>query len=218
MKKKEKGSALILAILILTFFMALTMNMYYMAQKKSERAGKRSKGIKSLGEISFGSALGMYEYRLAQWFEQGVIEGAIGTNTETADKLYDVTENGGTATNAAIRITNYSDYFTSEITTSSPNITTDATVDRLYKDTATILTPGAIAKHTLGGYNPIAKNGNEITYLKKIKIKGTEASNGKSKDKIQAMIYEIKYKESVTTGAGTIINAANAMEITAELN
>lgn len=36
MKKKidkEKGSAIILAILVLAFFMALSMNMFFMAQK-----------------------------------------------------------------------------------------------------------------------------------------------------------------------------------------
>ena len=38
-KDSENGSAIVLAILLLSFFMALSLNMFFIAQKKSERAG-----------------------------------------------------------------------------------------------------------------------------------------------------------------------------------
>ena len=43
-KSRERGSAIILAILLLSFFMALSLNMFFIAQKKSERAGVKAKG------------------------------------------------------------------------------------------------------------------------------------------------------------------------------
>jgi hypothetical protein len=64
MKKKidkEKGSAIILAILVLAFFMALSMNMFFLAQTKSERAGVKARGVRVLSNIDGGASIGYYE-------------------------------------------------------------------------------------------------------------------------------------------------------------
>ncbi len=70
-KNKEKGSAIILAILILTFFMALSMNMYFISTKKSEKSLTKILGTKTLTGIDIGSSIGLYEYKLAAWYEEG---------------------------------------------------------------------------------------------------------------------------------------------------
>jgi len=216
MDKKKRGSALILAILILSFFMALTMNMYYMAQKKSERAGIKSLGIKSLGEINFGSALGMYEYRLSQWFEQGVTEG-IG-DTEQADKLYNETTNivPTPPEDAPVRLSDFSDFFTSEVTRASISITDDAGVERVYPTVDVTLTTSHLS---VGGYRLQTPGITRATYLKKIRIVGTEERKGNTKYEIQNMEYNLIYTETITTGSGatvTTVISANAVEINAE--
>lgn len=64
-KSRERGSAIILAILLLSFFMALSLNMFFIAQKKSERAGVKAKGVKVLSTIDGGAAIAYYELKKA---------------------------------------------------------------------------------------------------------------------------------------------------------
>ena len=219
MDKKKRGSALILAILILSFFMALTMNMYYMAQKKSERAGIKSKGIKSLGEINFGSALGMYEYRLSQWFEQGVTEGVVGSTTEQADELYNLTTKivPTPPLHAPVRLSDFSDFFTSEETVPAilalPGVPAqDTQTVRVYSTVNMALVTSDLS---IGGYRLQTPGAIEVTYLKKIRIMGTEKFDGTDKNKIQNMQYNLIYIENIQT-TGINIDAASATEINAE--
>ncbi|MGM0509264.1 MAG: hypothetical protein ACQERZ_08925 [Fusobacteriota bacterium] len=210
--EKERGSALILAILVLSFFMALTMNMYYMAEKKAERSGIKALGIKSLGQINLGSSLGVYEYRMSQNYEQGVTPGSI----VEATALYSLatTSGLGVTTDDAIRLSNFADFFTSILSQGSPDTTTDSAVSRLYDDVNTALTHSIISNRSVGGYRPVQLVDDEVTYYKRILIEGTD-SNDKH-DVIQHMEYQITYKESVTTdGAGKIIDTS-AQEINTE--
>ena len=64
-KDSENGSAIVLAILLLSFFMALSLNMFFIAQKKSERAGVKAKGVKVLTNIDGGASIAYYELKRA---------------------------------------------------------------------------------------------------------------------------------------------------------
>ncbi len=71
----EKGSAIILAILLLAFFMALTMSMYFLAEKKAEMAGLKSRGTKELASIDSGTSIAYYEMGLASMLQKtGIID------------------------------------------------------------------------------------------------------------------------------------------------
>lgn len=120
MKKKNKGSAIILAILLLAFFMALTLSMYFMAEKKSERAGIKSRGTKVLSSIDSGSSIAYYELSFSNHLrmrglldrEQNfVIKNGVfnDANGPTEVKI----SGGGTEITPiqAIMIANYYDYF-----------------------------------------------------------------------------------------------------------
>lgn len=76
---KEKGSAIILAILVLAFFMALSMNMFFMAQRKSERAGVKAKGVRVLSNIDGGASIGYYELSRASNFVTNGVARKTGT-------------------------------------------------------------------------------------------------------------------------------------------
>ncbi len=82
-RNSEEGSAIILAILLLAFFMALSMNMYFLAQKKSERAGVKAKGVKVLSNIDGGASIGYYELSRASKF---VTDGMTRKNTNGTDE------------------------------------------------------------------------------------------------------------------------------------
>lgn len=62
---KKQGSAMVLAILLLSFFMALSLNMWYISQKKAQRAGDIVIGNRVLTDIDASSTLGYYEFYLA---------------------------------------------------------------------------------------------------------------------------------------------------------
>lgn len=64
-RNREDGSAIILAILVLAFFMALSMNMFFLAQEKSKRAGVKAKGVRVLSNIDGGASIGYYELNRA---------------------------------------------------------------------------------------------------------------------------------------------------------
>ncbi len=83
MKKKEgeKGSAIILAILLLAFFMALSMNMFFIAREKSKNAGVKAAGVRVLSNIDGGASIGYYELALASSY---VTEGEVCRDTTQA--------------------------------------------------------------------------------------------------------------------------------------
>jgi hypothetical protein len=131
--KNEKGSAIILAILLLAFFMALTMSMYFLAEKKAEMAGLKSKGTKELASIDSGTSIAYYEMGLASMLQKtGIIDrgqnydisgmGANAGDFETAASgniTFDVAmPGGGNTTNLilqALTISDYTDYFSTRL-------------------------------------------------------------------------------------------------------
>lgn len=64
--EKESGSAIILAILLLSVFTALSMNMYYLSEKKGERAVIKAQSKKSESRIDVNVGLAYYENAIAQ--------------------------------------------------------------------------------------------------------------------------------------------------------
>jgi hypothetical protein len=65
-KKIEKnGSALVMVILLLSFFMAISLNLLYMSEEKGKRAGYKIVGQKYLSYIDESSSIGYYELYLA---------------------------------------------------------------------------------------------------------------------------------------------------------
>jgi hypothetical protein len=62
---KKKGSALILSILMLSFFMTIALTMYYVARNRSKRSVYKIKGITISGGLDSGSSIAHYELYLA---------------------------------------------------------------------------------------------------------------------------------------------------------
>ncbi len=80
---KKKGSAMVLAILLLAFFMALSLNMWFISQKKAQRAGDKIVGNSVLTDIDGSSTLGYYEFYLAtEYMTKGFVT-FISTGTYT---------------------------------------------------------------------------------------------------------------------------------------
>ncbi len=115
MKNKENASAIVLAILMLAFFMALSLNMYYLTQKKGERAAAKAEGVAVTGQIDGGSSLGYYELFMAdQYVSKGYFLDK--THPNVASKNYD---NG---TYAYTEPTNSDDRYTPLSGVASPQI------------------------------------------------------------------------------------------------
>ncbi len=62
---KKKGSALILSILMLSFFMTITLTMYYIARNRNKRSIYKIKGMRISSGLDSGSAIAHYELYLA---------------------------------------------------------------------------------------------------------------------------------------------------------
>ncbi|MGB6128522.1 MAG: hypothetical protein WBG30_07215 [Psychrilyobacter sp.] len=62
---KKKGSALILSILMLSFFMTITLTMYYIARNRNKRSIYKIKGMKVSSGLDSGSAIAHYELYIA---------------------------------------------------------------------------------------------------------------------------------------------------------
>ncbi len=65
---KKKGSALILSILMLSFFMTITLTMYYVARNRNKRSIYKIKGMRISSGLDSGSAIAHYELYLADWY------------------------------------------------------------------------------------------------------------------------------------------------------
>lgn len=65
---KRKGSALVFSVLMLAFFLALSLNIYFVARKKAERAGVKVTGEKTTNNINMSSSIGYQELLLAEAF------------------------------------------------------------------------------------------------------------------------------------------------------
>lgn len=122
---KKKGSAIVLAILLLSFFMALSLNMWYVSQKKSQRAGDIVKGNRVLMDIDAASTLGYYEFYLAtEYMVNGfvtspvAVDGYVLPTTDGAFKYYNASTDTFSTTVEGINIDNERQYFGSYISTS----------------------------------------------------------------------------------------------------
>jgi len=65
---KKKGSALVFSVLILAFFLAISLNIYFLARKKAQRAGVKVAGEKTTNNIDMASSLGYQELLMAENF------------------------------------------------------------------------------------------------------------------------------------------------------
>lgn|GEM_PF-3701226 len=94
--KKEKASAMVMAVLILAFFMTLSLNMYFLAENKAERATFRSEGTTIMGDMDASTTLGYYELFVA---------------SEYITKGFLIEEAKDSPTKAGIRLPSYIEYF-----------------------------------------------------------------------------------------------------------
>lgn len=114
---KKKGSAMVLAILLLAFFMALSLNMWFISQKKAQRAGDKIIGNSVLTDIDGSSTLGYYEFYIAtEYMTKGFV--TTGTYTVPTGDV-DYTSGGAiTPTIQGIWLENEKEYFGSYLSTS----------------------------------------------------------------------------------------------------
>ena len=120
---KKKGSAMVLAILLLAFFMALSLNMWFISQKKAQRAGDKIIGNSVLTDIDGSSTLGYYEFYLATEY---MTKGFVTTGTYTpSTTVYGIGGVPNTTTIEGIILANEKQYFGSYLT-SSGALTTSA--------------------------------------------------------------------------------------------
>ncbi|MCS5420342.1 MULTISPECIES: hypothetical protein [Psychrilyobacter] len=77
---KKKGSALILSILMLSFFMTITLTMYYIARNRNKRSIYKIKGMRISSGLDSGSAIAHYELYLAdEYVSKGYLYETSGT-------------------------------------------------------------------------------------------------------------------------------------------
>lgn len=155
--KKEKASAMVMAVLILAFFMTLSLNMYFLAGNKAERATFRSEGTTIMGDMDASTTLGYYELFVAsEYITKGFII------------------NFGT-THSGIRLPSYIEYFAHKLdsTTGNAIITNNITSPAIAREWSVIdgnlkeLWHGG-GETSIGGYKfkYFKKNKNDlITYL-----------------------------------------------------
>lgn len=74
---KKKGSALVFSVLMLSFFLAISLNIFFQARKKAERAGVKVQGERTTNNIDIASSLGYQELKLAEKFvSEGILYSA----------------------------------------------------------------------------------------------------------------------------------------------
>ena len=120
---KERGSAMVLAILLLSFFMALSLNMWFLSQKKAQRAGDKIIGNKVLTDIDGSSTLGYYEFYLAtEYLTKGFVTstsyGAIPTVSTTYSSVDGTGIETFSTTYEGIQLERIQDYFGSYLSSS----------------------------------------------------------------------------------------------------
>ncbi|UUV19141.1 hypothetical protein NRK67_06455 [Fusobacteria bacterium ZRK30] len=93
---KKKGSALILSILMLSFFMTITLTMYYVARNRNKRSIYKIKGMRISSGLDSGSAIAHYELYLA---DEYVSKGHPYDPTTTSYGAYKVDDYAGSPSN-----------------------------------------------------------------------------------------------------------------------
>ena len=116
---KKQGSAMVLAILLLSFFMALSLNMWYISQKKAQRAGDIVIGNRVLTDIDSSSTLGYYEFYLAtEYMVNGFVTSPSSYTLTTTNGTMNYTSGTAfTTTYEGISLENERQYFGSYIST-----------------------------------------------------------------------------------------------------
>jgi len=113
---KKKGSAMVLAVLLLAFFMALSLNMWFISQKKAQRAGDKVLGNKVLTDIDGSSTLGYYEFYLAtEYMNKGFVTSPSAFVIPSTTTTYASLDASGnpifSTTNEGIQLSNEKQYF-----------------------------------------------------------------------------------------------------------
>jgi hypothetical protein len=150
MKKNENGAALVIALIVLMFFMAVSMNMFYIAQKKAERAGDKVVGAKATTRLDTGSNIGYFELRTASRYVAGNLSTIVGgVSFPDSEGIYESPNNS-----SYIRLNAFHEFFNSnEIGTNSTNLSS-ATSINLSSDV--VKNWGDNSKYSLGGYRIVA--------------------------------------------------------------
>ncbi|GLI57674.1 hypothetical protein PM10SUCC1_31880 [Propionigenium maris DSM 9537] len=121
---KKKGSALVFSVLMLSFFLALSLNIFFQARKKAERAGVKVQGERTTNNIDIASSLGYQELQLAEKLvREGIVYDESHPNKNdsytlpaTGSYLYIDPATGDFNSGkryAGIQINNFIDYFSS---------------------------------------------------------------------------------------------------------
>jgi hypothetical protein len=156
MEKKKQGSAMVLAVLMLAFFMTLSLNMYFLADNKAQRAKARSELSGVVGDIDFSSTLGYYEIYLASEY---ITDGFL-TSPDTA------------TTKVGIAIPSYIEYFASIVNgTMEHTAGSSVTASAIFTSTSAIESIdiskfGELwynAGRSIGGYSLLEIKNSEIT-------------------------------------------------------
>ena len=124
---KKQGSAMVLAILLLSFFMALSLNMWYISQKKAQRAGDIVIGNRVLTDIDSSSTLGYYEFYLAtEYMVNGFVTSPSAYTLPTSTTTYAISTSpvAFSTTIEGISLENERQYFGSYISTTGALSTT----------------------------------------------------------------------------------------------
>lgn len=127
---KKQGSAMVLAILLLSFFMALSLNMWYISQKKAQRAGDIVIGNRVLTDIDSSSTLGYYEFYLAtEYMVNGFVTSPSSYTLLTTTTNATMNYTSGTAftpTYEGISLENERQYFGAYLDTSGSALSTSS--------------------------------------------------------------------------------------------
>ena len=125
---KKQGSAMVLAILLLSFFMALSLNMWYISQKKAQRAGDIVIGNRVLTDIDSSSTLGYYEFYLAtEYMVNGFVTSPSSYTLTTTNGTMNYTSGTAfTTTYEGINLENERQYFGAYLDTSGSALSTSS--------------------------------------------------------------------------------------------
>lgn len=124
---KKQGSAMVMAILLLSFFMALSLNMWYISQKKAQRAGDIVVGNRVLTDIDAASTLGYYEFYLAtEYMVNGFVTSPSAYTITNGAFTYITSIGAFTTTIEGISLSNERQYFGAYLDTSGSALSTSS--------------------------------------------------------------------------------------------
>lgn len=124
---KKKGSTIVFSVLMLAFFLALSLNIYFLARKKAERASVKVAGEKTTNNIDMASSLGYQELVMAEGFvrigfpyedshpsHSGSSFDSYPYTTGDRSKLYLLEDGFYTNKYPGIQLNNFIDFFSSQ--------------------------------------------------------------------------------------------------------